>query len=668
MLTFDRARDPNGATFYVLRYPADFGEGGEESDPFQPESSPFLSAELFHDAERHVTELRPTAPRVEAHPPPGLAVEPGGDVFRVDRGGRLVRRSCDGTEERFPCEPDLVRKASGLALDRRGWLYVADPAARRVIVLETRTGAAVNVLTAGEEPIDVAVAPSGFVFVADRAGRIFRFSPMLRPLGSFAPRNASDLPTEPRPIAVMVDVLGRVLVADARHPRLLRFTRDGAPLADAELSAVAAGLASTDVALEALQALYGPRKPVFLAAPGCDCLASDGPARLAAAHLAIRVARLSQGRAFHRSGLALSRRLDGGAPGVQWHKIVVDAELPDGTALTIETATSERATEPPTDWDAPRDAAGMPVPFSDDVTDQLVQSEPGRYLWLRMTLYSDGKATPSVRAIRAFYPRNSPLDLLPAHWQRDDGARRFLQRFLALVERVNTGIEARFEAFIRDLHPDAVPSELVDWLGALIDLAFDPSWPLERRRALLAAAMELYRLRGTPEGIRRYVEIYTGRAPVVLESYLGRPGRSPFLGVPGVVLGCNVQLCACAPDKTPDAELYERYAHRFTVAAPLPDPCDAEVMQAVVERIVEVNKPAHTAHTVEIVQADARVGLQDRVGIDLVIGAPAAGGLRLVGDPTTDPERGGVLGKDSVLGDRGSGFLGGTFALVGGDL
>ena len=66
MPTFDRARDPNDTTFYVLRYPTDFGEGGEPAGPFQPESSPFLSAELFHDAERHVTELRPADPRFES--------------------------------------------------------------------------------------------------------------------------------------------------------------------------------------------------------------------------------------------------------------------------------------------------------------------------------------------------------------------------------------------------------------------------------------------------------------------------------------------------------------------------------------------------------------------------------------------------------------------------
>lgn len=660
-------RDPNDTTFFVLRYPPDFGDGTSAPDaPFAAESGPYLSPELVHDPDRHVTELRPAPTDVVARPPSGIAVAPGGEVYRVDRGGRLVHRRCDGSETPVPCEADLLRRPLGLALDRRGWLYVADPGARRVLVLDPVAGAAVNVLSAGStfDPVDVAVAPSGAIYVADRAGgRIVRFTSSFRPSGSFVPRDATGLPAVPRPIAVMVDGEGRVVVADQTHPRLLRFGPDGTPTASAELSWVAGGLTAADVALDVLGALYGPRRPVFLAVPcGLPCPPPDGPARLAAVHFALRVARLCLGRTFETTGTWVCRRLDSGVPGTTWHKVVLDAELPPGTTVTVETGTSDRGTTPPKAWDAPRDTFGHPIPFSTDVPDQLVQSPPGRFLWLRMTFGSTGSATPSIRAIRAHHPRNSPIALLPAFWQRDPETRRFTERFLALIERVDTGIEATYEQFLRDLDPSAAPMELTDWLGALLDLAFDPSWPLDRRRALLGSAVELYRIRGTPEGIRRYVEIYTGREPVVLESFLGRPGRATYLGVPGTILGCTTSLCGCAPDRTPDAALYDRYAHRFTVVAPLADPlgCDAEVAAAVVGRIVEVNKPAHTAHTVEIARADARVGLQSRVGIDLVLGAPTAPLARIVdpNDPNA-PVDGGVLGVDSVIGDRGSGFLGG---------
>ena len=63
---------------------------------------------------------------------------------------------------------------------------------------------------------------------------------------------------------------------------------------------------------------------------------------------------------------------------------------------------------------------------------------------------------------------------------------------------------------------------MIDWLACLVDLVFDPSWPLERRRALVAEAMALYRTRGTVRGLERYIEIYTGMRPVILEGFLTR--------------------------------------------------------------------------------------------------------------------------------------------------
>lgn len=152
---------------------------------------------------------------------------------------------------------------------------------------------------------------------------------------------------------------------------------------------------------------------------------------------------------------------------------------------------------------------------------------------------------------------------------------------------------------------------------------------------------------------------------MVLESFLDRPGGPPLLGVPGTVLGCNLRLCPCEATSTPEATLYARHAHRFAVVVPLVAPCDAELMGAVVERIVAVNKPAHTEHSVEIAQAEARLGLQDRVGIDLVIGVESAPEFQLAGGPASKSS---VLGQDSVLGDRGSGYLGGTFVTLGGEL
>ena len=85
----------------------------------------------------------------------------------------------------------------------------------------------------------------------------------------------------------------------------------------------------------------------------------------------------------------------------------------------------------------------------------------------------------------------------------------------------------------------------------------------------------------------------------------------------------------------------------------LQDACDEDVTLGVVDRIVRVNKPAHTVHALRAVRADASVGAS-RVGIDLMLGAREAAATRLGGCsvPGAPGDAGSVLGGDSILGEK----------------
>src|SRR5262249_24944102 len=138
------AHDSNNATWYVLRYPEDFATLSvaphDPSAPFAQPSSPILESTLLYDSLRGVLELQPEASPVAADPPPGIAVDVDGDIYRVDDNGILVVVRCDGSSVPIPCECGILAQPAGLALDRRGYLYVADPAARRVVVLNPDDG------------------------------------------------------------------------------------------------------------------------------------------------------------------------------------------------------------------------------------------------------------------------------------------------------------------------------------------------------------------------------------------------------------------------------------------------------------------------------------------------------------------------------------------------
>jgi phage tail-like protein len=674
MTRFIASRDANNATWYVLRYAPDFTP---RTDPTIPGwMSPALDPTLFYDPDRHVLELLPGKPAAEAEPLPGLAIDVDGSIYEIDKTTGRVLQRCGTHVRELVGQHGVIGSAAGLALDRRGLLYIADPPAHRVLVVIADDGSLAGALAGGlEEPIDIAVSPDGWIFVADReGGRIVVFSSQFDRCGEFVPKDGNGVIGKPRPIAVMVDAEGGVLVADAFYPRLLRFTRRGQLLGEAEPHAIARNEEELPVALDALEKSYGKTLPRFYAGTCGPCRpARDGGDRLAAVHRALRLVRLSLGHDFAPCGTFVSAALDGGSPGVEWHKIEIDADVPDGTWLKLQTVTADNPDDleapaliPTVDEDADLVNLEAPafVPFEDSScairprmpsrpSDRLVFSPPGRFLRLRVVLGSDGSATPSVRAIRVFYPRASYLDLLPRVYRRDAHSAFFLEHFLALFEHVFTAVEDRYELFTRQLNPDAAPLDVINWLACLIDLSFDPSWPLERRRALVAAAMDLYETRGTPQGLVRYVEIYTGIRPVILEAFLERPSSPPLLGLPGIRLGCNTHLASAMRKRTPEELLLQRWAHRFTMLVFLEDECDEEVTLAVIDRIVRVNKPAHTVHTLHAIRADARVGAA-RVGVDVMLGARQAGRTRLGG--CTMPDRrgdpGSVIGSDAILGEK----------------
>ncbi|MCH8148514.1 MAG: hypothetical protein IH987_11055 [Planctomycetes bacterium] len=374
-----------------------------------------------------------------------------------------------------------------------GLIYVADPKARRIVVLRPEDGTVRAILFGVElrEPVDVAIGLDGCAYVVDReAAQVFRFSSSFRLLANFPAQNAAGLPESPKPVAVTGAPDGSILVIDANHPRVLRFAPQGEPLADMEFSAAAEfEAARTSPAAD----------PCPQAAKTPSTVTAEQ--RLAAEHRRTRLLAFGASGRYEASGVLLSAILDSRLPGTQWHRIEIGADIPDGTRITVETATANDATDfnDSVEWQAPS-RIGSPIPITAAVPEQLIQSRPGRYLRLRVTLSSDGVATPSLRWIRILYPRETYLDYLPVAYRRDEKAAWFLERFLALFERVFTGVEDRFERFSRQLNPQAAPREIIDWLACLLDLAFDPSWPLERRRNLVARAMDLYKRRGTPRG------------------------------------------------------------------------------------------------------------------------------------------------------------------------
>jgi phage tail-like protein len=152
------------------------------------------------------------------------------------------------------------------------------------------------------------------------------------------------------------------------------------------------------------------------------------------------------------------------------------------------------------------------------------------------------------------------LDYLPSIY-RDDA---FLARFLRIFEDVVAPVELTLENVHHYFDPRMTPETLLPWLATWVDLSLDENWPIEKRRQLIRAGVELYQWRGTRRGLHEYLRIYTGVDPEIIEHF-GAGDGGP---------------------------------HRFTVVVTVADPDDLN--ERTVRRVINAEKPAHTTYELRI--------------------------------------------------------------------
>jgi phage tail-like protein len=207
-----------------------------------------------------------------------------------------------------------------------------------------------------------------------------------------------------------------------------------------------------------------------------------------------------------------TRVFDGREPDCIWHKLVLDAAIPSSTAVTIY---SRSHNDP--DYLAIQDWSEEPNPYQRGdgtelpwtVTSRCLntwelafQHASGQYLQLKIVLSGNGRLTPRIRAIRAYYPRFSYLTkYMPAVYRDDDRSASFLDRFLANIEGFYTSIEDRVSTVQALLDAYSAPSDALEWLANWFGVALDPSWTEAKQRLFLKHAAEFFEARGTVPGL-----------------------------------------------------------------------------------------------------------------------------------------------------------------------
>ena len=187
---------------------------------------------------------------------------------------------------------------------------------------------------------------------------------------------------------------------------------------------------------------------------------------------------------------------------------------------------------------------------------------------------------------------------------REDGKTGYPYRLLSLFGDVLQELEFEIDGLHNYLNPERTRAEFLPWLASWVALALDETWPESRRRELITRIVDLYKWRGTIEGIKTFVEIYTGIRPEIIE---------PFK------TGWRIGVYSTIGE---DTKIYEAREdpHSFSVIVNSFEKLSFEQKRKIMA-VVELQKPAHT----RVIHFGWYEGFW-QVGVRSTIGADIEGG------------------------------------------
>jgi phage tail-like protein len=114
------------------------------------------------------------------------------------------------------------------------------------------------------------------------------------------------------------------------------------------------------------------------------------------------------------------------------------------------------------------------------------------------------------------------LAYLPAIFRADPFAGRFLLAFETILSGTDLqrpGLEAKIGRLAGYLDPMTTDEEFLPWLASWVALSLRADWDPGTKRRFIAQITSLYRLRGTPEGLRRMLKLYTDAPVEVVDDF-----------------------------------------------------------------------------------------------------------------------------------------------------
>ena len=192
---------------------------------------------------------------------------------------------------------------------------------------------------------------------------------------------------------------------------------------------------------------------------------------------------------------------------------------------------------------------------------------------------------------------------LPPIYQQDEEHSPFLERFLAMFSTFFDDMEDKIDRISSHFDPDAVSGTYLEWLGRWLAITDHEAWGETKLRKLIKQAPELYKLRGTREGLMNMLKIYTGSEPFLLEYFQFK------------------QMQETSELRQLFAQLYGDNPYCFCIMLK-PEFVRTDAQRLTIEQIIEDQKPAYTEGKLIVLQPWMYADMHTYLGINTYLSEP----------------------------------------------
>ncbi len=206
---------------------------------------------------------------------------------------------------------------------------------------------------------------------------------------------------------------------------------------------------------------------------------------------------------------------DSTIPDCQWHRLVLDCEIPKGTNLTVILYADDDKNQSIKKIDT------KGISFQNPTDIYIPDNFKGQYLSVKLKFQSDftKKNSPVLNSIKAIFPRKTYLDYLPAFYQENKETKKILERYLSIFQTLNEEIEKEILNTPYLIDPLTTNPEFLNWLSGWLGIIRDENLDTNKWRIFLNNAYSFYKKRGTKEGIKEVLRILLNEEPIIVEPF-----------------------------------------------------------------------------------------------------------------------------------------------------